>query len=166
MLLRYWIGNLQINPVEYFEVFQPLKLQGWKLSLKNSQISWFVGLLTSQEVSSSFKKCSFVCNYWHNISIAQHCVYLKEFSFLTWFFILFQVFQQFPFSFEFTEKFLIMLADNCYSSNFGTFLCDSDYERNLMNVQNHTGCRIISSSFCNYSLFSIISAGSIIGTGL
>ena len=90
MLLRYWIGNLQINPIEYFEVFQPLKLQGWKLSLKNSQISWFVGLLTSQEVSSSFKECSFVCNYWHNISIAQHCVYLKEFSFLTWFFILFQ----------------------------------------------------------------------------
>ena len=31
-----------------------------------------------------------------------------------------------------------MLADNCYSSNFGTFLCDSDYERNLMNVQDRT----------------------------
>jgi hypothetical protein len=50
----------------------------------------------------------------------------------------FQIYQQFPFSFEFTEKFLIMLADHSYSSNFGTFLCDSDYERNLMNVQKHT----------------------------
>ena len=50
----------------------------------------------------------------------------------------FQIYQQFPFSFEFTEKFLIMLADHSYSSNFGTFLCDSDYERNIMNVQKHT----------------------------
>ena len=50
----------------------------------------------------------------------------------------FQIYQQFPFSFEFTEKFLIMLADHSYSSNYGTFLCDSDYERNIMNVQKHT----------------------------
>ena len=53
-------------------------------------------------------------------------------------FYFFQIYQQFPFSFEFTEKFLIMLADHSYSSDFGTFLCDSDYERNIMNVQKHT----------------------------
>lgn len=52
--------------------------------------------------------------------------------------LFFQIFYQFPFSFEFNEKFLVTLADHAYFSNFGTFLCDSDYERNLMNVQKHT----------------------------
>ena len=30
------------------------------------------------------------------------------------------------------------LADHSYFSNFGTFLCDSEFERNLMGVKEHT----------------------------
>ena len=50
----------------------------------------------------------------------------------------FQIHNQFPCSFEFTEKFLVTLADHSYFSNFGTFLCDSEFERNLMGVKEHT----------------------------
>ena len=49
-----------------------------------------------------------------------------------------QIHNQFPCSFEFTEKFLVTLADHSYFSNFGTFLCDSEFERNLMGVKEHT----------------------------
>ena len=50
----------------------------------------------------------------------------------------FQIHAQFPCSFEFTEKFLVTLADHAYFSNFGTFLCDSEYERNLLGVKENT----------------------------
>ena len=53
-------------------------------------------------------------------------------------FCFFQIHNQFPFCFEFTEKFLVTLADHSYFSNFGTFLCDSEFERNLMGVKEHT----------------------------
>ena len=53
-------------------------------------------------------------------------------------FSLFQIHAQFPCSFEFTEKFLVTLADHAYFSNFGTFLCDSEYERNLLGVKENT----------------------------
>ena len=49
-----------------------------------------------------------------------------------------QIFNQFPCSFEFTEKFLIRLAEEAYSSRFGTFLCDCERERALINVKEHT----------------------------
>ena len=35
-----------------------------------------------------------------------------------------QVYSQFPCSFEFTEKLLVLLADHSLASSFGTFLCD------------------------------------------
>lgn len=41
----------------------------------------------------------------------------------------FQLHNQFPCSFEFTENFLVYLADSSYFSQFGTFLCDSEMER-------------------------------------
>lgn len=41
----------------------------------------------------------------------------------------YQMTQQFPAAFEFSEIFLITILDNLYSSLFGTFLCNNDKER-------------------------------------
>ncbi|KAL5015317.1 hypothetical protein ScPMuIL_009587 [Solemya velum] len=40
-----------------------------------------------------------------------------------------QIWQQFPCSFEFNEDFLKMLFEHAYSSQFGTFLCNNEKER-------------------------------------
>lgn len=40
-----------------------------------------------------------------------------------------QIWTQFPCSFEFNESFLIMLVQHAYSSQFGTFLCNDEKER-------------------------------------
>ena len=50
----------------------------------------------------------------------------------------YQIYHQFPCSFEFTEKLLILLADHSLASNFGTFLCDSMNERRLHAVSEHS----------------------------
>jgi len=50
----------------------------------------------------------------------------------------YQIFTQFPCSFEFTEKILVLLADHSFSSSFGTFLCDSEKERQFHSVREHT----------------------------
>lgn len=50
----------------------------------------------------------------------------------------YQIYQQFPCSFEFNEKFLIFLFENAYSSQFGTFLGDCIRERNEMNFAKKT----------------------------
>jgi myotubularin-related protein 9 len=49
-----------------------------------------------------------------------------------------QIWQQFPCSFEFSEKFLITLFQHAYSSNFGTFLCNSEAERHKCKVTERT----------------------------
>lgn len=50
----------------------------------------------------------------------------------------FQLYHQFPCSFEFNEQFLVMLSDNAYSSQFGTFLGDSVKERKELNFAKKT----------------------------
>ncbi|KAF7490996.1 Myotubularin-related protein 9 [Sarcoptes scabiei] len=50
----------------------------------------------------------------------------------------YQIFNQFPCSFEFNEKFLIFLFENAYSSQFGTFLGDCVKERVEMNFAKKT----------------------------
>jgi len=50
----------------------------------------------------------------------------------------FQIYTQFPCSFEFTEKILVLLADHSYASAFGTFLSDNEKERQLHAVREHT----------------------------
>ncbi|XP_041361459.1 myotubularin-related protein 9-like [Gigantopelta aegis] len=40
-----------------------------------------------------------------------------------------QIWQQFPCSFEFNEDFLILLVQHAYSSPYGTFMCDCERER-------------------------------------
>lgn len=40
-----------------------------------------------------------------------------------------QIWQQFPCSFEFNEDFLLLLFKHAYSSKFGTFLCNNEFER-------------------------------------
>ena len=49
-----------------------------------------------------------------------------------------QIHSQFPCSFEFTERLLVLLADHCMASNFGTFLCDSEMEREEAGVKEHS----------------------------
>ena len=49
-----------------------------------------------------------------------------------------QVYNQFPCSFQFTEKLLISLADHSLASSFGTFLCDGEREREEAGVRQET----------------------------
>ena len=49
-----------------------------------------------------------------------------------------QIYTQFPCSFEFTEKLLLVLADHSLASNFGTFLCDTEKSRAELGVKEHT----------------------------
>lgn len=49
-----------------------------------------------------------------------------------------QIMQQFPFDFEFNEKFIIHLHDHVYSCQFGTFLGNCVKERLELKVQDRT----------------------------
>ncbi|GFR98384.1 myotubularin-related protein 9 [Elysia marginata] len=49
-----------------------------------------------------------------------------------------QIWQQFPCSFEFSEKFLLTLFQHSYSSQFGTFLCNNERERLHCKVADRT----------------------------
>ena len=43
-----------------------------------------------------------------------------------------QLSQQYPTSFEWNERHLMMMVDACYSNVFGTFLCNTDQERRIL----------------------------------
>lgn len=49
-----------------------------------------------------------------------------------------QIWQQFPCSFEFTEDFLIALFEHAYSSQYGTFLCNNEMERKAHKLDGRT----------------------------
>ncbi|RWS02746.1 myotubularin-related protein 2-like protein, partial [Dinothrombium tinctorium] len=49
-----------------------------------------------------------------------------------------QMTKQFPSAFEFNENFLITILDNLYSCLFGTFLCNSELQRNKEEVKTKT----------------------------
>lgn len=49
-----------------------------------------------------------------------------------------QFLEQFPCSFEYRQCFLITLFEHAYASQFGTFLCDSDLERESRGVYEQT----------------------------
>ncbi|XP_006003301.1 myotubularin-related protein 9-like [Latimeria chalumnae] len=49
-----------------------------------------------------------------------------------------QIIRQFPCSFEFNERFLIMLSQQAFASQFGTFLCNNEKERYCCNVKEKT----------------------------
>jgi len=49
-----------------------------------------------------------------------------------------QILQQYPCEFEFNEHFLITISDHSYSSQFGTFICNSDKERDDHAVKART----------------------------
>ncbi|VDK64215.1 unnamed protein product [Onchocerca ochengi] len=49
-----------------------------------------------------------------------------------------QVYQQFPCSFEFTEEFLIFLFEHAYASEFGSFLGNSEKEKARFEVKTQT----------------------------
>jgi hypothetical protein len=58
--------------------------------------------------------------------------------FLQWIDSVYQVLLQFPESFEFNETFLLHILHHLYSCRFGTFLCNSDLERNQRKVKEKT----------------------------
>ncbi|XP_076084101.1 myotubularin-related protein 9-like isoform X2 [Mytilus galloprovincialis] len=49
-----------------------------------------------------------------------------------------QIWQQFPCSFEFNEEFLVLLFEHTYSSQFGTFLCNNEKERKECKLSSRT----------------------------
>lgn len=49
-----------------------------------------------------------------------------------------QLWTQFPCSFEFTEDFLICLLEHAYCSQYGTFLCNTDMERKSLQLSERT----------------------------
>ena len=49
-----------------------------------------------------------------------------------------QLQQQFPLSFEFNDKFLVQLHHHSYASEFGTFLCNNEKERQLISLRTKT----------------------------
>lgn len=51
---------------------------------------------------------------------------------------IFQLFNQFPCSFEFDSRYLVMLFEHSYSSQYGTFLGDSERERVELKVRERT----------------------------
>lgn len=46
--------------------------------------------------------------------------------------------KQYPSHFEFNEKFLIDVIDNVYSCRYGTFICNNEREKRLVNVKQTT----------------------------
>ncbi|XP_017000052.2 myotubularin-related protein 9 [Drosophila takahashii] len=51
---------------------------------------------------------------------------------------IYQLYTQFPCSFEFSTQLLILLFEHSHFSQYGTFLCDSERERNELNVHSRT----------------------------
>ncbi|XP_017049641.1 myotubularin-related protein 9 [Drosophila ficusphila] len=51
---------------------------------------------------------------------------------------IYQLYTQFPCSFEFSTQLLILLFEHSYFSQYGTFLCDSERERSELHVHTRT----------------------------
>ncbi|XP_030571571.1 myotubularin-related protein 9 [Drosophila novamexicana] len=51
---------------------------------------------------------------------------------------IYQLYTQFPCSFEFSTQLLILLFEHSYFSQYGTFLCDSERERHELQVHTRT----------------------------
>ncbi|XP_064652187.1 myotubularin-related protein 9-like [Lineus longissimus] len=49
-----------------------------------------------------------------------------------------QIWQQFPCSFEFNQQFLVTLFQHAYASQFGTFMCNNEFERQKHDLPNKT----------------------------
>ncbi|KAK3728847.1 hypothetical protein QZH41_020231 [Actinostola sp. cb2023] len=64
----------------------------------------------------------------------------KEFSpvFLQFLESVWQFLQQFPFAFQFNERFLLTLHDHVYSCQFGTFLGNCERERKMLSLSTRT----------------------------
>ncbi|KAB5561928.1 hypothetical protein PHYPO_G00012120 [Pangasianodon hypophthalmus] len=51
-----------------------------------------------------------------------------------------QILRQFPLALEFSEALLLRLAQEAYASDYGTFLCNNEYERHTLHVKENTHC--------------------------
>lgn len=59
-------------------------------------------------------------------------------SFVLFLDCIYQLYTQFPCSFEFSLQMLILLYEHSYFSQYGTFLCDSERERHELGVHTRT----------------------------
>lgn len=59
-------------------------------------------------------------------------------SFVLFLDCIYQLYTQFPYSFEFSSQMLILLYEHSYFSQYGTFLCDSEGERCEFGVYTRT----------------------------
>ena len=75
--------------------------------------------------------CQFL-NSWKHFLFSRSPVFL-QFIDCVW-----QVLSQFPHAFEFNEHFLTLILDHLYSCLFGTFLYNSEKERQQNEVKKHT----------------------------
>ena len=71
------------------------------------------------------------------VGLNEELIYLK-FWLTCFLFLYFKLIDQFCLSFEFNEEFLICLFDNAYSSEYGTFLCNSQNEREKLQLATRT----------------------------
>jgi len=58
--------------------------------------------------------------------------------FVQWLDAVWQVMRQFPQAFEFSEEFLVSIAEHVYSCRFGTFLFETEGERERHGLERHT----------------------------
>ena len=58
--------------------------------------------------------------------------------FVQWIDCVYQIIQQFPCAFEFTEEFLLCIVDHHLSCCYGTFLYNSEWERRARNLASNT----------------------------
>ena len=80
-------------------------------------------------------RCTIFCqflNSWKHFLSSRSPVFL-QFIDCVW-----QVLSQFPHAFEFNEHFLTLILDHLYSCLFGTFLYNSEKERQQNEVKKHT----------------------------
>uniref|UniRef100_A0A2M3Z678 Putative phosphatidylinositol 3-phosphate 3-phosphatase myotubularin mtm1 n=1 Tax=Anopheles braziliensis TaxID=58242 RepID=A0A2M3Z678_9DIPT len=59
-------------------------------------------------------------------------------TFLLFLDCVYQLYAQFPFSFEYDHRLLIVIFEHSYFSQYGTFLCDSEHERVRLKVFTRT----------------------------
>ncbi|KAL3856141.1 hypothetical protein ACJMK2_010931 [Sinanodonta woodiana] len=73
--------------------------------------------------------------------------------FIQWLDCVHQLIKQFPCAFEFNEAYMVKLVQHTYSCLFGTFLCNTESERQKHHIHEHTASLwslLCDKKFCNF----------------
>ncbi|XP_024143929.1 myotubularin-related protein 1a isoform X2 [Oryzias melastigma] len=105
-----------------------LMLDGYYRTLRGFQV-----LLEKEWISFGHKFCARVGHGDKDYANSERSPLFVQFVDCVW-----QMTRQFPSAFEFNELFLITVLDYLYSCLFGTFLCNSEQERVIQEVQTKT----------------------------